>query len=442
MILADDSTSEVRDPISPTVRERLERLRRLPHAVALARAAAPARVWLVGGALRDAAAGRATKDLDAVVERDAPDVAARLARELPARLVPLGGERFGALRLVAADGEIDLWDLRGGALAPDLERRDFTINAMALDLATGELLDPYRGMADLGRRRLRATRPTVFAEDPLRVLRLARFAATLGFTTEPATREASRAAAPGLRALPGERIRAELAALWERSPGYAAAQQALAASGAWPELWRPDDRTVEDSDTVPAARELDRRARSAGADERGARVPAGHAFCAHAAAGAEAAEVVADAFDRGVLSRPEADLARRLLRLAAEPAPATDADIAWFAHRAGTGFPLAFGLGAARAAATGAHAWHRAGSRAAELVAARGDAVLAPTALLDGGTIGARLRLAPGPELGRIVRRLREAQVRGEVGTEAEADRWLERMAAERPDVRPDRRSR
>ena len=414
--------------------ERLERLRREPLVAALARAALPARVWLVGGVVRDAASGRATKDVDAVVERDAPAIAARLAGALPARVVPLGGDRFGALRLVAAAGEIDLWDLQGGPLAPDLERRDFTINAMALDLAAGELVDPHRGLADLERRRLRATRITVFAEDPLRVLRLARFAATLGFTVEPETRAAARVAAVALRELPGERVRAELAALWTRAPGFAVAQEALESSGAWPELWRPDGADGAGGSTrsaVSFALELDRRATGAAADEGDDLFACGHALCAQAAAGASGAAAVVDRlFAAAALSRPEAGATNRLLRLAGEQAPRSDADAAWFAHRAGAGFPLAFGLGAALAPGGGdaVEVWRHAGRRALELCAARGRDILAPVALLDGDQIAARLGIEAGPELGRVVGRLREAQVRGEVRTTVEAERWLERL--------------
>ena len=77
-------------------------------------------------------------------------------------------------------------------LEEDLARRDLTINAMARDDAGGALIDPYGGEADLRAGMLRHVSPA-FAEDPLRVLRVARFAARLGFAVAPATRELMRA---------------------------------------------------------------------------------------------------------------------------------------------------------------------------------------------------------------------------------------------------------
>lgn len=414
--------------LSPTrIRERLERLRRSPLAATLARAAAPERVWLVGGALRDAALERSTKDVDAVVERDAARVASALARELGGTVVPLGGERFGALRVVAPAGEVDLWDLRGSPLAPDLERRDFTVNAMALELATGELVDPHGGLEDLARKRLRATRESVFREDPLRVLRLARFAATLGFEADSASRSAARAVAVELGGVAGERVRAELAALWGKAAGFALAQETLEACGAWPELWRPAGGRVATGSARSASLELDRLLRGAPEPEPAERVAAGHALCAGAAAGTGAAGVLERLFERGALSRAEHREALALLALAAERPPRDEPDLAWFVHRAGGAWPLALGLGAAASgeAPEILTVWRDAGPAAVGLLARRGDEVVAPAPLLDGDRLAARLGLAPGPELGRLVRRLREAQVRGEVRSAADAEKWL-----------------
>ncbi|MGH9362036.1 MAG: CCA tRNA nucleotidyltransferase, partial [Thermoanaerobaculia bacterium] len=138
---------------------------------------------LVGGVLRDRLLGLPVKDLDAVVAGGGEQVAARLADELPARLVRLGGKEFAAFRLVARRWVLDLWDREGTSLERDLARRDFTVNSFAWAPASGELADPFGGLDDLARRLLRATTPESFAGDPLRVLRLPRLLVQLpGFT--------------------------------------------------------------------------------------------------------------------------------------------------------------------------------------------------------------------------------------------------------------------
>jgi tRNA nucleotidyltransferase (CCA-adding enzyme) len=99
---------------------------------------------------------------------------------------------------IVADGSI--------SLAQDMERRDFTVNAIARRLQTGELLDPLEGQADLARRRLRTTSPTSFRDDPLRIVRGLRFVSQLGFDPDPDTERQMREWAPRLAYVSGERI--------------------------------------------------------------------------------------------------------------------------------------------------------------------------------------------------------------------------------------------
>ena len=94
----------------------------------------------------------------------------------------------------------------------DMARRDFTINAMARRLSTGELVDPFGGLADLGRRELRTVSEQSFREDPLRILRGLRLVSQLGFTPTGQTLIAMRIEAPGLRHVSAERIGGGLAA--------------------------------------------------------------------------------------------------------------------------------------------------------------------------------------------------------------------------------------
>ncbi len=166
--------------------------------------------WLVGGAVRDRLLGRATEDLDVAVAGDPAQLAKELRRELRGAAFPLG-EGYGGWRVMReAGGHVDLLPLMGGTLEADLAARDFTVNAMALPLAGGDLIDPHGGSADLDARHLRAVGPGSLEADPLRVMRLVRLAAELGFEIELGTVELARAAAPGLERVAAERVFAEL----------------------------------------------------------------------------------------------------------------------------------------------------------------------------------------------------------------------------------------
>ncbi len=167
--------------------------------------------WVVGGAPRDRLLGRETDDIDVVLTGDVAAAARELGRRVGGTPFALSDE-FGAWRVVAHDHswQVDLNPLRGGSLEDDLRLRDFTINAIAEPLAGGELIDPLGGAADLAARRLRAASPRAFADDPLRVLRLVRFAVELGLEGDAAALDAARREAPGLAGVAGERVFGEL----------------------------------------------------------------------------------------------------------------------------------------------------------------------------------------------------------------------------------------
>ncbi|HSK47457.1 MAG TPA: HD domain-containing protein [Coriobacteriia bacterium] len=179
---------------------------------------------LVGGVVRDALLGVASADFDLVTTATPADVRA-LCSDLPGvRTVYELGERFGTVGVALDEGRLEVSRYRPDALeqadtsaryAVDATHRDFTVNALALDLASNELLDPVGGKADLERKLLRApVEPAErFAEDPLRVLRAARFVAELGFEIEPETALAMQSAASRLRDVAVERVREELGKL-------------------------------------------------------------------------------------------------------------------------------------------------------------------------------------------------------------------------------------
>ncbi len=215
--------------------------------------------WFVGGAVRERLAGRATSDLDVAIAGDeaAARIARSLAREAGAHAFPLS-DAFGAWRVVGADADddgepawqVDLTPLQGDHLASDLARRDLTVNAIAEPVVGGSLVDPHGGVEDLAAGRLRMVGPGAFAADLVRVLRLARFAAELGFSVDPATLDAARAVAPALTAVPGERMLPELRRLFA-APAWRAGWDALVAGGALGALF-PDAVAGPDGGARPA----------------------------------------------------------------------------------------------------------------------------------------------------------------------------------------------
>jgi putative nucleotidyltransferase with HDIG domain len=168
-------------------------------------------VWIVGGAVRDAALGREVADLDLAVAGDPGAAAKAIGRELGEHAFELSAE-FRTWRVVAREGgwQIDVTALRGGGIEADLAERDFTIGAVAVPLAGGEPLDPYAGLTDLAEKRLRAVSKQSFDADPLRLLRAPRLAAELELEIEPRTASLARAAALKAADPAGERQLAEL----------------------------------------------------------------------------------------------------------------------------------------------------------------------------------------------------------------------------------------
>ena len=399
-----------------------------PVARALRDAAAGTPCHLVGGLLRDRLLGVPGSDFDAVVAARGRQIGERLARALPARLVDLGGKAFAAYRLAGRGFTLDIWDRQGQELKADLARRDFTVNAFALDVAERRVADPFGGLADLERRRLKATTPGVFADDPLRVLRLVRLCLQLpGFTADAETRALARSASSGLAGVAVERVREELAKVM-RSPAAPAGFDLLVELGVYPGLLL--GRPGEAGDASRADRLL-RRLEPAllemmGRDSlpHGRLEPAGPRMAVligGLAAGGEAL----DGYHRaGYLTAREASRCRRLLSCRA--APGSDAEARWFLHLWGEDWPAATAMLAAIAEPPLARAeWRRHLDRLAALAERHGATIFAPRPLLDGEEIGRLLGLEPGPEIGAAVARLRRAQVEGRVGDRAEAERYL-----------------
>ncbi|HEY0239128.1 MAG TPA: CCA tRNA nucleotidyltransferase [Friedmanniella sp.] len=189
-------------------------------------------LYLVGGTVRDALLGRLGNDLDFTTSARPDDIEALLRRFSPA--VWTIGKEFGTVGCRVTDGGTELiievttfrsdayaTDSRkpavvfGNAVEGDLLRRDFTVNAMAVELPSRRFVDPYGGLRHLARRILMTpAEPEVsFGDDPLRMMRAARFAAQLGMVPAPDVVLAMEAMAERIAIVSAERVRDELSKL-------------------------------------------------------------------------------------------------------------------------------------------------------------------------------------------------------------------------------------
>ena len=180
----------------------------------------PTSACLVGGTVRDALLGRQGDylDLDFVLPEGAIETAEAIARHYKAGYVLLDAERQIA-RVVFNQGTADFAQQIGGSLVTDLERRDFTVNAIAYNPHTDQIIDPLQGYADLQKRVLRMVSAANLEEDPLRLLRAFRQAAQLNFNIEDTTRQAIRYLAPQLSRIASERVQSELNYLLSTAKG-------------------------------------------------------------------------------------------------------------------------------------------------------------------------------------------------------------------------------
>lgn len=206
------------------------------------------RLYLSGGSLRDFYLGRRPHDIDLTLPEGAGDLARALAERLRGTCISLDAEEDVA-RVVCRGLVVDVAAFRrkAGSIEEDLRLRDFTINALALPLEiflgdgreSGEAvlacLDPTGGLEDLRRGLIRMTHASAFIEDPLRMLRAHRFAATLGYTLEESTAKAIVRDRCGITRSAAERVAAELDAIMA-SPRACAAMRDMVADGLFAEV--------------------------------------------------------------------------------------------------------------------------------------------------------------------------------------------------------------
>ena len=172
--------------------------------------------YVVGGFVRDVLLRRDTADIDIAVAGDALEIAPKVAAVLGGKYVLLDRVNRVGRVILTANGQWELdFSTFKGSIEQDLGRRDFTIDAMAVDLSQSgaeqaTIIDPFNGWDDLHRGVIRVVAETAFASDAVRLLRAVRLAAELGFTIDKGTETLIRRYSYLVSSVAGERAREEL----------------------------------------------------------------------------------------------------------------------------------------------------------------------------------------------------------------------------------------
>jgi tRNA nucleotidyltransferase/poly(A) polymerase len=421
--------------------------------------------YVVGGAVRDAWLSRPVKDLDIATPESGTRLARQLANALGGAYYALDSERDTGRAIIELDGEklvIDVARFRGENLLADLLDRDFTINAMAVDLRGDptQIIDPVGGERDAAAHVLRRCHDSALRQDPVRALRAVRQSVQLGFQLDRETAADVRITAPLLAQVSPERARDELFRLMALSKAAAALKVAdalgvlpvvlpetiaLRSAGAWGQTLDAIERLSEMIVTFGPTRTdqtaakfslgmlvmgLDRfrpalRAHTLAtwADDRAHQALLILALLLSAADPALAAERAR----RLPLSNRELERLLLLLSsrdaydlLGSDRAPLT---LHRYWRRLGdAGIDLCFLSLARYLARTGVTIdqddWIRQVERARALLEAYFDhhaQIVEPPVLVDGNALMQSLALKPGPRVGQLLDAIREAQVQGHV---------------------------
>ncbi|MDY6792325.1 MAG: HD domain-containing protein [Thermodesulfobacteriota bacterium] len=166
--------------------------------------------YLVGGSVRDILLGKSPADFDIAVLQNPQQYAEKMTQKTSGRLVRLGKPGQMIFRVITKNYIFDISSVNGSVIEDDLWARDFTINALAVDLGSGKMIDCMNGLQDLADRKIRLVSPAVFQQDPIRLIRAYRMAAAFDFNVEPQTSAKIKDNAALLQTSAGERIRAEL----------------------------------------------------------------------------------------------------------------------------------------------------------------------------------------------------------------------------------------
>ncbi|MEL6937163.1 MAG: CCA tRNA nucleotidyltransferase [Cyanobacteria bacterium J06607_17] len=393
----------------------------------------PETACVVGGSVRDALLERQADylDLDFVLPDGAVAIASAIARRYRAGFVVLDADNQIA-RAVFDQATIDFAQQVGPTLETDLQRRDFTINAIAYHPQSDRLIDPLNGMADLRQQTLRMVSRENLAEDPLRLLRAYRQAAQLGFTIDSATRRTIRELAPLLQNIAAERIRHELDALLSQPNGAACFRMAW--QDGLLDVWLPHltadhteqlaalDRSLVSLPKIPGYIGLLRSWKDA--------VPAGHyRSWIKAARLSRLLPLDEDEANRWLTrlkySRNEGQAIFRVLqtqpyldRMAAQAGALSRSDQFFLFKAANTSFPavslVALSMGIP----------HDAVAAMVERYQIADDPLAHPTPLVSGKDLMHRLDLSSGPQIGHLLSAIENAQASGELTSADEALAW------------------
>jgi tRNA nucleotidyltransferase/poly(A) polymerase len=209
----------------------------------------PADVHIVGGAVRDLLRGAHPADVD-VACTDPLAVAQLLGR----KVIRLGREEhISAYRVVDGAHVYDFAALLDNSIDADLGRRDFTVNAMAVDLGSGTLLDPHGGQRDLAAGVVRMVDPGNFDDDPLRMLKAIRMAVRLGFAIDDRTLAAIRPRANAIDRVAAERVAYEMSEIFSSDAFRTAVALLRETALDLPLFGRPLDAKRFHADAVPLA---------------------------------------------------------------------------------------------------------------------------------------------------------------------------------------------
>ena len=166
--------------------------------------------YLIGGAVRDLILGVEPVDYDIAVPSPPDKFARIIAQRLNGKIVKLGKDRFSLYRVVSDTLSVDITAVKHDDIDLDLRARDFTVNAIAYDLTTNNVIDITGGLKDLHNKRIKMVSSDAFTEDPVRLIRAYRLAVALNFEIDSLTLQAIARQAATIKGSPGERIWAEL----------------------------------------------------------------------------------------------------------------------------------------------------------------------------------------------------------------------------------------
>ena len=409
----------------------------------------PETAHLVGGVVRDALLGREPEylDLDFVVPEGSVEIAQAIARKYKAGFVVLDAERQIA-RVVFGDATVDFALQEGASLEQDLQRRDFTVNAIAYSPHQEALVDPVEGYEDILRRRLRMISRENLEDDPLRLLRAYRQAAQLGFEVERDTDQAIGELSDRISVVAAERVQSELNTLLSNPQGLPWLERAWQAGLL--RTWLPD---LERNSLAQVAC-LGQLAELAAQDLAGLLTPPASfqksslgkdsclpvaklvALCAEAP---ELAESQSQGLKYSRLEMRAAGSVRRLQHLLRSPEMSIR-DQYFLFQSAGDLFPVLALVTLAEQLQSHDLVLLPQG----EVMSALGsllegtmllplieryfngaDPVAHPSPLLSGKSLMKALEIKPGPQIGLLLTELQVAQAEGLVGDEVEAIAWL-----------------